>query len=1202
MATTRVLMPPVVDMVNLMFKLKNRGSSFGSLPCKMAIRLISSMQVAPEQIRLQENQMPGVRWYKAGMLYIEFDEKGRTDLNAKAGKIKNINDSAEVHQFLHSMPNTLVPLGMVTVAIPSDFEVPETASDFWLQGRLYQGTGDDTTTLYMAKAVCQNNQFYVDGCGWDPLSIVAKTLEQAVLYANIVFSQTMNNVLPKLKVGNAAVTRAGIDKCILNDTLEPVKVVRWSVDSKSYKYESHVNADDLNVEVAVEIAPPEVLNTGESWETYIPTEIKSREVDDPTKGVRVSKGRTYYNREKFYENNQFIDYLSSKLETAEGKVLLKKMELSDYKDESLDILFKKAEDYLKLHWDRTMATCVSEQYARRKPMQTLNGVAVQGTTSNMLMKGILLKAYKWGLLTADTNKGSITEEVAINNEILEYMGYGNRLVKMFRNVDASVADTDLLENLQISLRSWSIIWHLLLVCVILDIDFNFGIMMGTNGDVYSTTFAWLVRNPYDLIFVHDSISIRDMDRLAMFIGVFGNADYEYSRCIAYLHGFMLSGDNIDFMTYVPLKYLKSRFEYGYALTQNENKKLPRKDIAIAGQQYVNAVCYLGINASNFKLTYKNISENKSAKRIVYTRDVDTDEAIENYIKSGYGVRLEFDNLSEGISDFVLLQKEYDIYNLCKILYNAKSECVQEDSEYDEYGGEADVNKLTPETISECIDRFEALKAKELGIAEFKLETKQREAVMMAGSNILALYGGAGTGKTTTSEALLYVLQKIEGIDDSEILFIAPTGKAAVRLREVVKRPTSTIHRALKMGICSKPPKDVFAQYRAIIVDECSMITLDLMHHLIKAINRGTRVYLLGDIAQLLPIGFGKPFANMLRYLPCVTLEVSKRAREGSAITAGANAWLSIDELEPLKSGKDLKLIGASTDEVTDLIIETCKHYLNKSYMLPVGIPDIDIGEYTPDDIQVVTPLKHREYGTIELNRKLREVFNPQKAQSRIFWKTFGDTVEEFRVGDRVIHTDNWAHEIRYIKDDTGYIPVSDVSSEEFIGVMNGDIGTIYEITTTEDIVMYDMFGEKLEPKGYRRNKVVMMVEYRDIDLRSNQVISYYIPYLLSKDTNETDVMLDNYYVLASSMAATSLELAYALTVHKMQGSQAKLPIFVIFAMGKNNTFMCNNLVYTGMTRSQKGLYMFGDVSKPSRMRDIQTSMVLNKRFSVFDAY
>ena len=145
-------------------------------------------------------------------------------------------------------------------------------------------------------------------------------------------------------------------------------------------------------------------------------------------------------------------------------------------------------------------------------------------------------------------------------------------------------------------------------------------------------------------------------------------------------------------------------------------------------------------------------------------------------------------------------------------------------------------------------------------------------------------------------------------EEENIMFCAPTGKAANRLKEIVKKPTRTINSLFGIGdesytILPEEKVKKKSEIKVLIVDESSMINLNLMYNMISKLSDGTRIIFLGDRSQLPPIGPGKPFTNLLTFLPCVVLNVSKRAAENSGSTRNAEFLLNnsdtyyVDDLE-----------------------------------------------------------------------------------------------------------------------------------------------------------------------------------------------------------------------------------------------------------------------------------------------------------------
>ena len=1211
--TEQIVMPPVIDILKVFSYLNNRGQNRGSISCRMAVRIIDKV---PKDKCTSIPEVPDVAWYRAGVLWMEFVK--REELIGKYAKVRNINDRAAVSDYLAALPDTVIPLGVVTVAVSSKDDVL-TNRDILVTGRLNVGVGQNI--LCMFQYTKEGEIFKAKPCGVTPLSIAAKTKEQNVLFNNLLLDGRMNVTIKTLGDNDLGIVRVGIDPFdpVTCGVLPMITYAKWRIDSTTLTRQSYelLTAKDttLAVEMGSEIGDingkvnsfvTEAKSSSQGVTNYLKVEVP--QVSDTSKGVEVRRGRVFYNRKEFYENKPFIEALKKILAESEDKVAVKREELSDFDltpelenkylslggepfEDDIDATF--VYDYvvletLKQMWDNFIkGVRQTSRTWKSKPTVVVGGMNISGTTGRMLLKRFFERAYQWGLLQPEESK-KLSKDDKIAEEIDAYCSDINTpSCLMTKN---GYSGSELQSKLGVSVKSKFISWLLLMLCVVLDIDYNFADYCDSSSDDYfSELLAWIGRNPYDLIFPLGDISLKDMDKLAMFMGVFCDERLQASRCVAYLHGVMTSESNkyVNSRTCVPLEGVKQWFTYGFNCSAVEERRKPSKDIAVNSTLYVDALTYLNLSGDNFKLKYTNVTTTTTGT--LYVMGINTDEAIKNYCNSGYGVILNFDGLPTCLSDYSLLNIEYQIYRYSLDLYTV--------------GKQMDADDVLSDTdIDNYIAKFEASKAKELGIAQFKLEDKQREAAHMVVSPLMALYGGAGTGKTTTAEVLLYILQEGYGISNDEILFIAPTGRAATRLREVVKRPTSTIHRALKLGIGkNKSACGSLMDYRVIIVDECSMITVNLMYCLLKAICSGTRVYFLGDIAQLLPIGFGKPFATMLRYLPCVTLEVSKRAKEGSKITECANDWLANDVETPIRDGDDLRCVPATQSNAGDLILDIVKHYLNNNFKLPIGVPEIGLSNLTPDDIQICTPIKNARggasYNSRSLNISLRDMFNPFNGQTRLFWKV-SSGVEEFRVGDRVIHTENNGNATRYTMQGDVYYRIN---PEDSSGVMNGDIGKIVDIRAYDEIDIYTEEGELLSHKRNDKYKIGLVVEYADVDLKTNMPMNYVIIYTLNADSDVEDA-IGCHYATYASVANTSLELAYALTVHKLQGSQAALILFPFFSMGSDSDFMCNELVYTGMTRGRSGLYVIGDVSNPARLKQIQDSRVLGRRLSIFDLY
>lgn len=281
-------------------------------------------------------------------------------------------------------------------------------------------------------------------------------------------------------------------------------------------------------------------------------------------------------------------------------------------------------------------------------------------------------------------------------------------------------------------------------------------------------------------------------------------------------------------------------------------------------------------------------------------------------------------------------------------------------------------------------------------------TRQTEAVRGAvNRTVLLLTGGPGTGKTTTVQGML-------GLMDAwswEVRLTAPTGRAAQRLSEATGHPASTIHRLL-----GYQPPDHFRRHRnhpleadAVIVDEMSMVDLWLMVHLLEAVEEGTRLILVGDADQLPPVGPGNVFNDLLTSgcFPTVRLEEIFRQARRSRIVTNAHR-VNRGELPQVenRAGEDFFLLEEETPEgALDTVLGLMTRRLPEHY----GLDPFE-------DIQVLAPMYRGICGVDRLNEELQDHLNPAD----------GEALTTFRVGDRVMQLTN-----NYDK-----------------GVFNGDVGRV----------------------------------------------------------------------------------------------------------------------------------------------------------------
>ncbi|MCH5199271.1 MAG: ATP-dependent RecD-like DNA helicase, partial [Oscillospiraceae bacterium] len=396
--------------------------------------------------------------------------------------------------------------------------------------------------------------------------------------------------------------------------------------------------------------------------------------------------------------------------------------------------------------------------------------------------------------------------------------------------------------------------------------------------------------------------------------------------------------------------------------------------------------------------------------------------------------------------------------------------------------------------------------------EFEIEyaAKQVEAISTASEKgLLILTGGPGTGKTTTVKGIIGVLER-QGID---IVLCAPTGMASKRMSEVTGKDAKTIHRLLEVE-WSEDDRPVFRRNAsnplragAVIVDEVSMVDVELMASLLDAIPLGCRVVLVGDSDQLPSVGPGNVLGDIIAsgVMPVVCLtEIFRQAQKSLIVTnahriiAGEPPVLDRADNDFFFMKRENQLSVSST--VTDLI----------SRRLP------DAYGFSPiDDIQILCPSKRGECGTFIINKNLQAALNPP-AKNKSELRTPSGRI--FREGDRVMQIKN-NYDILWKKD-----------GEEGAGIFNGDIGIIKKINYLLGVMNIDFDGRT--------------AEYPNDNL-------------------------------------SELDLAYAVTVHKSQGSE--YPAVIIPLIDCPLPLMYRNLLYTAVTRAKKILIIVGDDERVYRM-------------------
>ena len=335
----------------------------------------------------------------------------------------------------------------------------------------------------------------------------------------------------------------------------------------------------------------------------------------------------------------------------------------------------------------------------------------------------------------------------------------------------------------------------------------------------------------------------------------------------------------------------------------------------------------------------------------------------------------------------------------------------------------------------------------------RFSENQRTAIVRAlETGVFVITGGPGTGKTTIINCILELLS-----DGNDVLLCAPTGRAAKRMTEATGAEAKTIHRLLEYG----GDEGVFARNAdnpleadCIIADEASMIDLMLMRSLLRAVQPGTRLILVGDADQLPSVGAGNVLGDILASgaVPCARLTDIYRQSETSRIVM--NAHLINHGEMPMLNEKDTDFFferKATYADTARSVLALATRRL-PSYL---GYPAEEAADLAVRNIQVLAPARKGECGVNSLNILLQEALNPSApGKPQLTW---GETL--FRLGDKVIQTKN-DYKIEWTRETPSGI-------EEGAGIFNGDVGFITAVNpgNTTLTVLFDENREVVYESG-----------------------------------------------------------------------------------------------------------------------------------------
>ena len=492
--------------------------------------------------------------------------------------------------------------------------------------------------------------------------------------------------------------------------------------------------------------------------------------------------------------------------------------------------------------------------------------------------------------------------------------------------------------------------------------------------------------------------------------------------------------------------------------------------------------------------YMNNFGNDTSVRI-HACFLETMQLLSNYNGDTYYYREEISNTLD--KEFNIILTEELLEEILKELVDNKQIILVDRKIYlaKYYGFEENVAKTLKKIDSKVVDKISKIEEKLNDLEDrigINYNRDQEKAIISAlSNNVTIISGGPGTGKTTIINAItkLYIEDKKLGPADilENIALLAPTGRASKKMASSTNLPAYTIHRYLKWY---KDSNDFFynefnkTNHRLIIVDEVSMIDIELFNALLNGISPGVKLILVGDTFQLPSVGPGLVLDDLIGsdYFNFVPLNQIYRQSDNSYIPYLAKEIKNNDLSEEFLTKKDdYSFFQTKSIQIKDAIEQIIKISLGKK---------ID-----EKSMQILAPMYKGENGIDNLNNILQKIYNPASSGKNEI--TYLDVI--YREGDKVLQL------------------VNDLDNNVF----NGDIGYIESIN-----------GNKIEI-DFEGN----IVEYEKKNLKQ-------------------------------------IKHAYAITIHKSQGSEFEHVIMPI-----SNSYykmLYNKLIYTGVSRAKKTLTIVGD--------------------------
>lgn len=628
---------------------------------------------------------------------------------------------------------------------------------------------------------------------------------------------------------------------------------------------------------------------------------------------------------------------------------------------------------------------------------------------------------------------------------------------------------------------------------------NYGISMNLSVKIYQeygpAMYNVIKNNPYKLADDIPGVGFKMADEIASKVGIFTDSDFRIKSGILYT----LLQASANGHTYLPEEELKA-----------QAAELLKVDPEAIGKHLMDMQIDKRLVVKNVESAGRTSSAGSKARMGTVRRP---DEGSEEFFEENrdiYGEGREFHEEAQEVRRGVYAaQYYYTELNTARMLH--------------------DLNITGSEPEEQIRKSLARIQEQE----KIELDELQIQAVIEAvNCGLLIVTGGPGTGKTTTINTIIRYFE----MGEMDILLAAPTGRAAKRMTEATGYEARTIHRLLELSGMPEPneksqnsgmhferneenPLDA----DVIIIDEMSMVDIHLMHALLKAVNVGTRLILVGDVDQLPSVGPGNVLRDMIDSQRFHVVKLTRIFRQAAQSDIIVNAHRINDgqRVDLAKRSRDFLFIkrdepNAIINAMITLVKEKLPSYVGANIF----------------DIQIMTPMRKGALGVDRLNTILQDFLNP--ASSDKPEKEAAGTL--FRLGDKVMQIKN-NYQLEWKLCNKYGIPI-----DKGTGVFNGDTGIVREINSFAELLTVEFDEGKLVDYSFRQLE--------------------------------------------------ELELAYAITIHKSQGSE--YPAVVIPVYSGPRMLMTRNLIYTAVTRARSCVCLVGI---PEVFQQMVDNAMEQKRYS-----